>query len=294
MKLGVGLPNTLTPHLNRKLMLDWARVADQAGFSHFGTIDQPGYDSWDPLVSLAAVASVTERTRLMTTILQLPNRNEIVVAKQAATIDQLSGGRVDLGLGLGMNEADYQALGAKFARRGRRFDRQIRKIRKTWRDARKSTVDEGITGPAPLQKKGPPIILGGMSPNGLARATKLGDGFVFPTVPPSVVAQMTPQIRSMAQENKKKNFVVGAIAYVAVGDDPQKALDLATPAVLRYYRGRSWTDAKDLIHHGPTDVIAETVKEFEAAGLDFLILFPEIPDIRQVELLAEHILPTYR
>ena len=84
MKLGIGLPNTLGYELDRRLFLEWARLADEAGFYVAGTIDKPNFDSWDPLVSLAAAATVTERILLATTILNLPNRNEVLIAKQAA------------------------------------------------------------------------------------------------------------------------------------------------------------------------------------------------------------------
>src|SRR5207302_6736375 len=88
MKLGIGLPNTLVPDVNRGMFLDCARAADHAGFHSFGTIDRPSQDVWDPLIALAAAAAVTERVRLATTLLQLPNRNEVVVAKMAAVIDR--------------------------------------------------------------------------------------------------------------------------------------------------------------------------------------------------------------
>ncbi len=101
MKLGIGLPNTLAHETDRRLMLDWARLADEAGFDLLATIDKPNFDSWDPLVTLAGVAGVTSRARLATTILQLPNRNEVLVAKQAAVVDQLSGGRLVLGVAQG-------------------------------------------------------------------------------------------------------------------------------------------------------------------------------------------------
>src|SRR6187549_2638981 len=125
MRLGVCLPNTLMPQADRKLMLDWARHAEELGFTSLGTIDQPGYDSWDPLISLAGAASVTERIKLVTTILQLPNRNEVIVAKQVACIDILSNGRVMLGIAAGGRESDFEVLGASFHDRGKRFNQQV-------------------------------------------------------------------------------------------------------------------------------------------------------------------------
>src|SRR5262245_61497639 len=108
MKLGIGLPNTLGYELDRELFLEWARVADDAGFHVAGTIDKPNSDSWDPLTTLTAAAAVTERIRLASTILQLPNRNEVLVAKQAAVIDRLSGGRLVLGVAQGGRADDYE------------------------------------------------------------------------------------------------------------------------------------------------------------------------------------------
>ena len=294
MKLGIGLPNTLVPELNRGLFLDWARVADRAGFHVFGTIDQPGYDSWDPLISLAAAAAVTERVRLATTILQLPNRNEINVAKQAAVIDRLSGGRLDLGLAVGGRESDYQAFGVKMRAPGRKFERQIRKIRRTWRAAKKSTDADGITGPAPLQKPLPPIWIGAMSERGIARATTMGDGFIFATVGSQMMAEQTPKIRAAAEAAGKKKFQIVGLAYCAVGEDPVAALEAGARSVLRYYRVQLWTEPKNLIHAGPPEVIAQAAKEYEQAGLDILILCPQIAEVKQVEQIAEHVLPAFR
>src|SRR5919198_5956880 len=136
MKLGIGLPNTMAHETGRRLMLDWARVADEAGFYALATIDKPNYDSWDPLTTLAGVAGVTERAKLATTILQLPPRNEVLVAKQAAVVDRLSGGRLVLGLAQGGREDDFEVLGAAFEGRSERFQRQVERIREIWRVAR--------------------------------------------------------------------------------------------------------------------------------------------------------------
>jgi alkanesulfonate monooxygenase SsuD/methylene tetrahydromethanopterin reductase-like flavin-dependent oxidoreductase (luciferase family) len=286
MKLGISLPNTLAPDVDRRLMLDWARLADEAGFSSFGTIDKPNYDSWDPLGTLAAAAAVTERARLTTTILQLPNRNEVLVAKQAAVIDRLSEGRMVLGVGQGARKDDFEVFGAKFLGRARRFEAQVPRIREVWTAARAADEDRGVLGPEPVQEPGPPIWIGGASEPAVARAVRLGDGYVFGTRGPDWMAEHTPKIREDAAAQGKPDFTVAGIAYVGVGNDPAKALEEATHHVLRYY-GRLWTAPEKLIHHGPPDAIAEAVEAYAAAGLDELILFAEIPRLDQVEQLAE-------
>ena len=157
MKLGIGLPNTMAFETDRKLMLDWARLADEAGFDVLGTIDKPNFDSWDPLATLAGVAAVTERARLATTILQLPPRNEVLVAKQAAVVDQLSAGRLVLGLAQGGREDDFQALGtdAEFQGRAKRFERQTTRVRELWSKAQESDREHGVVGPPPRAEAGP-------------------------------------------------------------------------------------------------------------------------------------------
>ena len=291
MKLGIGLPNTLAYETDRRLMLDWARLADEAGFDVLGTIDKPNFDSWDPLATLAGVAGVTERIRLATTILQLPNRNEVLVAKQAAVIDRLSAGRFVLGVAQGAREDDYEVFGAEFQGRAKRLEAQVARIRDIWAQARASTYDRGVLGPAPVHEPGPPIWIGGISEPAVARAVRLGDGYLFGTVGPQMVAELTPRLRERAAAAGKSDFTIAALAYVAVGDDAPKALEEATHHVVRYY-GQLWTEPENLIHHGPPEMIAEAVRAYADGGLDELILFPEIPRLDQVEQLAEAVLPT--
>jgi alkanesulfonate monooxygenase SsuD/methylene tetrahydromethanopterin reductase-like flavin-dependent oxidoreductase (luciferase family) len=293
MKLGIGLPNTLAPEVDGRLLLDWARLADEAGFHVLGTIDKPNFDSWDPLVSLAAAAAVTERIRLATTILQLPNRNEVLVAKQAAVIDRLSAGRLVLGVAQGGRQDDYEVFGARFRGRSRRFERQVRRIREIWRDARASDRDRGVLGPAPFQEPAPPIWVGASQPKAIERGPRVGDGYLFGTTGPDVMAQLTPRIREGFAANGKPDATIAGLAYCGVGDDPQAALDEAAHHVLRYY-GQLWTEPENLIHHGPPEKIAEDVARYAEAGLDVLILFAEIPSLDQVERLAERVLPVYK
>jgi alkanesulfonate monooxygenase SsuD/methylene tetrahydromethanopterin reductase-like flavin-dependent oxidoreductase (luciferase family) len=292
MKLGIGLPNTMAHEADRGLMLAWARLADEAGFDTLGTIDKPNYDSWDPLVTLAGVAGVTERARLATTILQLPPRNEVLVAKQAAVVDHLSGGRLVLGIAQGGREDDYQVLGAAFRGRSQRFEEQVGRIRGVWAGARSSDREHGVLGPAPVQEPGPPIWIGATQEKAVERALRLADGFLFGTAGSAMMAQLTPQIREAAAAQGKTDFPVAGLAYAAIGDDPAKALEEGAHHVLRYY-GQLWTEPENLIHHGPAAKIAEEVAAYADAGIDVLVVFPQIPSLEQVERLAEDVLPAY-
>jgi alkanesulfonate monooxygenase SsuD/methylene tetrahydromethanopterin reductase-like flavin-dependent oxidoreductase (luciferase family) len=256
------------------------------------TIDKPNYDSWDPLVTLAGVAGVTERIGLATTILQLPPRNEVLVAKQAAVVDQLSGGRLVLGVAQGGREDDYEVLGAPFQGRSERFEAQVDRIRAIWADARASDRDHGVLGPAPVQEPGPPILVGAGTPKSIARAARIADGFVFGTAGSAAMNERAPGIREVFAANGKPDAIVAGLAYVAVGDDPQAALAEGAHHVLRYY-GQLWTEPGNLIHHGPAAKLAEELTAYEAA-VDVLVVFPQIPSLDQVEQLAEHVLPAYR
>jgi hypothetical protein len=291
MKLGIGLPNTMAHETDRKLMLDWARLADEAGFHVLGTIDKPNFDSWDPLVTLAGAAAVTERARLATAILQLPNRNEVLVAKQAAVVDQLSGGRLDLGIAQGgrrrlpgPRRRVRRALGALRAA-GDPHPRDLGKCARVRSRAR---------GPRASSRSGArPAHLGRChaTEGRLARdqdrrrlhlrhCGEPGHGTGGAGDPGSVHGERKARChdrRSCLRRRRRR---------------PAEGADEGAHHVLRYY-GQLWTEPENLIHHGPATKIAEEVAAY-ADAVDLLILFAEIPSLDQVEQLAEHVLPAYR
>src|SRR5690606_14685214 len=109
-QIGIGLPNTI-PGTPGRLLVEWARRAEAAGFSTLATIDRVVYPNYDSLIALAAAAGATERIRLMTNILLAPTRNPVLLAKEAASVDQISQGRLILGLATGSRANDFQASG---------------------------------------------------------------------------------------------------------------------------------------------------------------------------------------
>jgi alkanesulfonate monooxygenase SsuD/methylene tetrahydromethanopterin reductase-like flavin-dependent oxidoreductase (luciferase family) len=293
MKLGIYLPTMMPYGLPGRLAVEWARQADQAGFHVLATLDRPNYDSWEGLSTLAGVATITDRIRLATMSLQLPPRNEVLVAKQAAVIDQLSEGRFELGVSLGGRRDDYEALGAPWDDRVHRFRRQVARIREIWSTARQATKEEGVLGPAPVQQPGPPIWIGGYAPPAIERAIELADGFCFggDTFPPEIAGDIT-RIRERAHRLGKERFVISSMLYVAVGEE-RAARDEMWRQLGRYYRENLGGEPKDWGVYGPAETIAEVVRGYADAGLDVLILAPQINDLGQLEVIAESVLPAY-
>jgi alkanesulfonate monooxygenase SsuD/methylene tetrahydromethanopterin reductase-like flavin-dependent oxidoreductase (luciferase family) len=279
MDVGIGLPNAVRG-VDRSGIVDWAERAERAGFTSLGTIDRVVYPNYDCLVALAAASAVTNQIRLTTDILIAPLRaNTALLAKQTATIDALSGGRLTLGLAVGGREDDFEVSGVDFHARGRIFERQLEEMTAIWRGER------GI-GPAPASDGRPTLLIGGYTDIAYRRAARYGDGWTQGGGTPDVFAegveQLNAQWSSAGREGKPRAV---ALFYFAFGNDGERA---ARENLGDYYR---WLGeyADQIVESTAKD--ADTLKQylsaFEAAGADEVICFPASPDVAQVEMLAE-------
>src|SRR4030095_6569830 len=271
MRVGVWMPNAMLFGLERGFFLDWVRLADDAGFDTLSTVDRPNYDMWDPLASLAPAAALTEQIRPATTTapppvteqpprpptpLPLQNRNEVLVAKQAAVIDRLSGGRLTLGVSLGSRPDDYQVLGATLEHRVTRFREQIARIRQVWAEARHSDREHGVLGPPPVQDPGPPIWLGALTERARQRAVELADGFIFGgAARPSTIGPAIASMRPQVSERGKTDFSFNAVAYIAIGG--QREFAEAVAHHQRYYPVVP-VPVEQASHHRPIGQIHDT------------------------------------
>jgi alkanesulfonate monooxygenase SsuD/methylene tetrahydromethanopterin reductase-like flavin-dependent oxidoreductase (luciferase family) len=285
MDVGIGLPATIRG-VERGQLLEWARRAEARGFSCLGTIDRIVYDNYDPLIALAAAAAVTERIRLATTILIAPYRaNGALVAKQAASIDRLSNGRLVLGVAVGGREDDYEASGVPFRERGRRFDRMLDEWQRIW--AGESFGTAGAIGPRPPRDR-PTLVTGGTADAAFARAARYGDGWIMGGGTPDQFGQGAEKTRAAWKAAGRDDTPhLMSLAYFALGDRAEEAAN----AYLRDYYAFVGEYADMIAASAAKDAatVRRYVEGFAAAGCDELVIFPCDPDPGQVDLLAEAI-----
>jgi alkanesulfonate monooxygenase SsuD/methylene tetrahydromethanopterin reductase-like flavin-dependent oxidoreductase (luciferase family) len=146
MKIGVG-PTFRTPTNSWSVIREMAELAEKSPYNSFGVLDRLAYDSFGPIAMLAAVAAVKQRLRLITTILVSPLRNAGILAKQAATVDAISEGRLSLGLAVGSRQDHSLVAPACFHDRGKRFTEQLEEMKRIWAG---ETMGEAIYAVGPL------------------------------------------------------------------------------------------------------------------------------------------------
>jgi alkanesulfonate monooxygenase SsuD/methylene tetrahydromethanopterin reductase-like flavin-dependent oxidoreductase (luciferase family) len=283
MEIGIGLPATI-PGTEGQAMLEWARQAEAQGFSSLGVLDRLVYPNYEALISLAAAAAVTTRIRLATTILIAPlHANTALLAKQTASIDRLSGGRLVLGLAVGGREDDYAASGLSLKTRGNMFDVQLDELKRLW--AGESRGFAGGIGPAPARQSGPEVIIGGQAPAAFERAARHGSGWIMGGGTPDMFAQAILSVKQAWQAAGRTDRPrTMSLAYFSLGADARKNADW----YLHDYYAFAGPFA-DMVAQGAAvseEMVRQYAAGFAAAGCDELIFFPCSADPGQVGLLA--------
>jgi alkanesulfonate monooxygenase SsuD/methylene tetrahydromethanopterin reductase-like flavin-dependent oxidoreductase (luciferase family) len=282
MKVAIGLPTTI-PGAQGREVIEWARRAEAAGFSGLGTIDRLVYQNYESLVSLGAAAAVTERIGLITSIAILPYRqNAALAAKQAATLQRLSDGRLVLGVAPGGRPDDYEAGGVPFENRGRRFDEMLDDMKRIWAGEERGIA--GGVGPD-VSDHPPQLIIGGQIDAAFRRAARYGDGYIAgggqPEYVPPSIEKLEAAWREAGRDGEPRKL---ALSYFSLDDDPESQ---ARKTIGDYYAFAG--DYQDMVVAGVAkgeDAVKERVRAFEAVGCDELIMFPASSNPEQVDRLA--------
>jgi alkanesulfonate monooxygenase SsuD/methylene tetrahydromethanopterin reductase-like flavin-dependent oxidoreductase (luciferase family) len=276
MRLGAGLPSVV-PGTGGSVLVEWARAAEEHGFTALGVIDRVVYDGYEPLIALAAAAAATTRVGLMTTTLVGPARpNAAVLAKQLASIDAISGGRLTVGLSIGSRAEDYEVGGVPLGRRGRRLEEQIDEFVRVWA--------AGAIGPA--RPRRPRLLLGGYADAVARRVASHADGWIGGAAGVQRFRELAPAVRkAWADAGRDGTPGFAAVCYFALGPGTAAA---AEQYLLRYYAYAG--DAAPRIAAGAvTDAaaVAAAVAAYAEAGCDELLFFPCSAEVDELARLAE-------
>lgn len=275
MEIGVGLPAGI-PEVEGDRVVAWAERAEDGPFASLATVDRLAYDCYEPLVALSAAAAVTRRVLLATTILIAPLRNTVLLAKQLASLDRLSGGRLVVGVGLGARLDDYEIAGVGHDARGRKLADQLVEIPELF--------ERGRLGLRTEQHGPPRLLTGGMSGPAFARMARHSDGYIHGGGPPRVFARAVAEARAAWIDAGRPGAPeVWGQAYFAFGDSGPGA-----DYVRDYY---SFTGAfADKVAAGllttPRQAV-EFIRAYAEAGCNHLVMLPAVPDLAQLDQLAD-------
>lgn len=280
MDIGVALP-TMARDYTRSTTLDWSRGIDAGPFSSISCGERITFRNQEMTVTNAAAAALTERVRVFVNLVVLPMHPMPVVAKELATLDVLSGGRVTLGVGIGGREHDYLASGSSMERRHQRLDDGVAELRRLWAGEPPFEGADPV-GPDCVQAGGPPILAGAMGPKALARAAKWADGVSGFSINASAddmatAADAARDAWAAAGRTEAPRIVTGCFYSLGV-EDSQATLERFTYEYLQIFGDKF---AKAMAADAPVwngDRLLCALDDAEAAGVDEFILVPGTTD----------------
>jgi alkanesulfonate monooxygenase SsuD/methylene tetrahydromethanopterin reductase-like flavin-dependent oxidoreductase (luciferase family) len=280
MDLAMTLP-TMLPH-GRDEVVSWCRGVDEGAWSSLAVPERVTYTSHSLTVQLSAAAALTERVRIWSTLVVLPAHDEVQVAKDMASIDRLSAGRLIVGVGVGGREHDYRAIGGDFGHRWQRMDEQVARMRRIWAQEPPFAGADPV-GPPPVQEGGPPLVAGVMGPKAIARVARWAVGVDDPTQITSIdrdalAAQRQKIVDAWKDAGRDAPPHFSSSLWYALGPDSE---DQLRTYVYRYMKIFDEGYAEHLASTAPVHspaALRDSVEAARDAGCDELFLVPTTAD----------------
>jgi alkanesulfonate monooxygenase SsuD/methylene tetrahydromethanopterin reductase-like flavin-dependent oxidoreductase (luciferase family) len=245
------------------------------------------------MVTMAVAAAVTQRVRLALTVIVLPMHSELLMAKQIATLDVLSGGRVSLGVGVGARAEDYRAAGAEFdAKRFRRMEHQVERMRRVW--SGENLVDQALRPiePYPLQAGGPEVLAGSLFPWAIRRAARWADGlcgFSFGPSPREVEMSFETARQAWKATGRPSSPRLVMCCWFALGAHAREQLDTYLARYLNFLGAGVAEQVAPTVRTSSVGALRETIGVLAGLGADELLLVPTTSDPEEVERVAQAI-----
>jgi probable F420-dependent oxidoreductase len=294
--IGIALPIS-TPDHQPDTVLRCARLAEDAGAHSLWTIDRLTFGNQEPLLGLAAAAAITSRVKLGTSVLLGTLRGPAMLAKQIATLDQLSGGRVILGLGVGSRPDDFEGAGVPFEHRGTRAEELVSILRLAWSgepvkfQGQFYAMDVGPIGPRPVQPR-IPVWIGGSAEAALRRVGRIADGFIGGSSRGAEgFRESMESVRSAALiAGRDPALLSGAsLMMVSLDDNRERARQRAFDYQANYYSPARANPDQCVL--GSVDQCVEQMQPYLEAGAYVLIISPVTSDIEHYERICSELLP---
>jgi probable F420-dependent oxidoreductase len=289
-----------------RALVEYGVKMEQLGFDSLWVWDhillgvEPNFPIIESLTLLTAIAARTTKIKLGTGILVLPMRNPVVLAKQLSSMDQLSNGRLIMGMASGWYRREFDAVGVPFEKRGKIMDENLEIMTRFWtEDMVKGKfmfhkIPAGVMYPKPVQKPRPPILIGGYVDRVLKRAAVNGDGWLTYFYRAESFAKSWAKIRDFAKEGGKNPDTLLNASQLPIRIGKSRA---AVESGMMEWLGKewdfaSWSDStKDSAILGTVDECVEQLREHIAVGVQKLIFVPYRYEMEQIEIIAREIIP---
>jgi probable F420-dependent oxidoreductase len=305
---GIAVQNfTAYPQMpDAKALVEYGVRMEELGFDSLWAWDhillgvEPNFPIIESLTLLTAIAARTDRIKLGTGILVLPMRNPVILAKQLASMDLLSGGRLLMGMASGWYRREFNAIGVPFEQRGKIMDENLDILKRFWTEHmvtakfRNYDIPAGVMYPKPVQKPRPPLLIGGYVDRVLKRAAVSGDGWLTYFYRPEGFAKSWEKIRNFAKEaGKDPDKLLNASQLpIYIGKSRQAVESQMMEWLTKEWDFAAWSEStKESAIMGTVDECLAQLKEHLAVGTQKIIFVPYKYQMDQIETIAREIIP---
>ncbi|MFI6040206.1 LLM class flavin-dependent oxidoreductase [Nocardia sp. NPDC051321] len=279
MQIGIGMPNQVR-NLTSSIIPRWAARAEEAGFSTLATTGRFAYPGVSDTVALAAAAGATTTIDLLSAVLLAPAWPSALLAKEIASIDGISGGRLTLGIGVGSREDEFTVPGHGLHGRGARLAVDLATYRDVWGG---KPVGGGPNPAVPAGTRQVPLLFGGYSTATLNRMARWGQGYIGGSLPTAMTAPSFEAARRAWREAGRRGAPkLVVLTYFALGD-----IETGRTNIRDFYRLAPKAIADNAVLRTTPKTIKQTIADYTDLGVDEIIFIPATDDLDDITRLAD-------
>ena len=287
MQIGINLP-VMVPGLDRDAFFSWCQRIDSGFFSSLAAGERVAFHNPDLSAALAAAAILTERVKIVSNVFVPLLHHPVMLAKQLATLDTLSGGRIVAGVGVGGREQDYQAAGVAMGNRLTRLRQSVEAMRRVWNE---DTIVPGTqpVGPATLQERGPKVWAGSITPDAIRVCARWADGlagFCFGPSELEMATQFEAARQGWSAHGRPTPWLATGFWY-ALGPNAREQLDSYLDRYLNFMAPQARSQVRAICKVTSDQSLKDAIQRADDLGADEVLLVPTTVDPDDVHRVAD-------